>query len=64
MSNPAIVAPDKDDATVYRVEWIDDDGGVEVTLFSGINARNRAVTYAQWGYQRYEMWNTNIWTER
>jgi hypothetical protein len=30
----------------WRVEWIDDDGGCEVAIFSGPNARERAIRYA------------------
>jgi hypothetical protein len=30
----------------WRVEWFDDDGGCEVAIFSGPNARERALGYA------------------
>jgi hypothetical protein len=37
---------DKDDPNAYRVEAIDSDGGVEVAVFSGPNALDRAVHFA------------------
>jgi hypothetical protein len=36
------------------VEWIDDDGGVEVGIFSGPNARERALRYADWQYGNFQ----------
>jgi hypothetical protein len=30
----------------WRVDWVDDDGGVEAAILSGPNARERAVRYA------------------
>ena len=30
----------------WRVEWIDDAGEVEITIFAGPNAQNRALQYA------------------
>ena len=38
----------------WRVEKIDDDGGVEVTIFSGPDARERAIQYADWRYPGFE----------
>jgi hypothetical protein len=35
----------------WRVEWEDEDGGVEVTIFSGPDARDRAFQYAGWRYR-------------
>ena len=37
----------------WRVEWEDDDGGVEVTIFSGPDARDRAFQYADWRYRHF-----------
>lgn len=37
---------DKNDAGTYRVEAIIDDGAVEVALFSGPNALDRAIAFA------------------
>jgi hypothetical protein len=32
----------------WRVEKIDDDGGIEVAIFAGPQARDRAIEYANW----------------
>lgn len=37
-----------------RVEWVDDDGGIEVAIFSGPNARDRAIRYADRQYGKFE----------
>jgi len=37
----------------WRVEWIDDDGGIEVA-FSGPNARERALRYADGQYGNFQ----------
>jgi hypothetical protein len=37
----------------WRVEWEDEDGGVEVTIFSGPDARERAIQYADWQYRQF-----------
>ena len=37
----------------WRVEWEDEDGGVEVTIFSGPDARVRAFQYADWRYRHF-----------
>jgi hypothetical protein len=52
MTEPAKVFEDRVIPGDWRVEWIDDDGGVEVAIFSGPNARERALRYAdrQYGY--------------
>lgn len=46
---------DKDDAAIFRVEAIDDDGGCEVAIFSGPNALGRAVCFAGNG-KYYDGW--------
>jgi hypothetical protein len=38
----------------WRVEWFDDDGGCEVAIFSGPNARERALRYADRQYGNFE----------
>jgi hypothetical protein len=38
----------------WRVEWFDDDGGCEVAIFSGPNARDRARRYADRQYGNFE----------
>jgi hypothetical protein len=49
---PARVFEDRMYRGEWRVEWFDDDGGVEVAVFSGPKARERAIRYAdrQYGY--------------
>ena len=37
----------------WWVEWVDDDGAVEVAIFSGPNARERALRYADRQYGRF-----------
>jgi hypothetical protein len=45
------VFPDKDGRPLtWRVEAYDDDGGVAVNIFSGGDAKERAVEYAAWRY--------------
>lgn len=51
----AIMIQDKNDASLYRVEAIDDDGGCEVALFSGPNALDRAIAFA--GCTYYDGWS-------
>jgi hypothetical protein len=46
MTEPAKVFEDRIYPGNWRVEWEDDDGGVEVTIFSGPDARDRAFQYA------------------
>jgi hypothetical protein len=38
----------------WRVGWVDDDGGVEVAIFAGPNARERAIRYADRQYGVFE----------
>jgi hypothetical protein len=35
----------------WRVEKIVDDGEIEVAIFGGPNARDRAIEYADWRYR-------------
>jgi hypothetical protein len=51
MSEPAKVFEDRKFAGDWRVEKFDDDGGAEVAIFCGPNARERAVQYAEWRYR-------------
>ena len=46
MPEPAIIFPDRLYSEEWRVEWVDDDGGVELAIFAGPNARERAIKYA------------------
>jgi hypothetical protein len=38
----------------WRVEWVDDDGGVEVAIFPGPNARERALRYVDRQYGNFQ----------
>jgi hypothetical protein len=38
----------------WRVERVDDDGAVEVAIFSGPHARDRALAYADRQYGSFE----------
>lgn len=39
MSETAKLFEDRENAGDWRVEWIDNDGGIEVAIFAGPNAR-------------------------
>jgi len=54
MSEPAKVFEDRLYPGDWRVEWVDDDGGVELAIFAGPNARERALRYADRQYGRFE----------
>ncbi len=51
-SFPAEVTRDAEDPNAWRVEKLDSDGdaGVDVAIFAGPNAHERAVEYAIWKY--------------
>jgi hypothetical protein len=51
----ATLKQDATDPTVYRVEATDSDGGVEVAIFSGPNALDRAIVFA--GSSYYDGWS-------
>jgi hypothetical protein len=54
MAELAIIFPDRHYEDEWRVEWIDDDGGVEVAIFGGPKARERATRYADRQYGLFE----------
>jgi hypothetical protein len=54
MSEAAKVFEDRQAPGDWRVEWVDDDGGCEIGIFSGPNARDRAIRYANMQYQAFE----------
>jgi hypothetical protein len=54
MSETAKVFEDRWSPGDWRVEWIDDDGGIEVAIFSGPNARERALLFANCQYVIFE----------
>jgi hypothetical protein len=45
---------DRNNPGDWRVEKIDDDGGVEVAFFGGPNARERALRYAEREYGAFD----------
>jgi hypothetical protein len=51
----ATLIEDRDTPGQYRVEAEDEDGGMEVSVFSGPNALDRAITFARGEY--YAGWN-------
>jgi hypothetical protein len=51
---PAKVFPDRHGSGDWRVERFGDDGACEVAIFSGPNARDRALLYADRQYGRFE----------
>ena len=54
ISEPAKVFEDRLYPDDWRVEWVDDDGGVELAIFAGPNARERALRYADRQYGHFE----------
>ena len=54
MAEAAIVFEDRMYPGEWRVEWYEDHDLREVAIFSGRNARGRAITYAevQYGFYR------------
>jgi hypothetical protein len=56
MQFPAEIVKDATIPNAWRVEKLDSDqdGGVDVTIFSGPSARERATEYAAWKYGSYE----------
>lgn len=54
MAEPAIVFEDRMYAGEWRVEWYDDHSLSEVAIFSGRNARERAILYAELQYGEYQ----------
>lgn len=39
----------------WRVEWFDDHGECEIAIFSGPNAYDRAIRYANTPYQWFQI---------
>ena len=54
MAEPAIVFEDRMYPGEWRVEWYDDHELSEMAIFSGRNARERAIQYAELQYGGYE----------
>ena len=56
--NICTLVSDRDVEGAFRVEYIDDEGGCEVAIFSGPNALDRAIHFAsavEGSY--YDGWN-------
>jgi hypothetical protein len=53
-TEPAIVFADRDDPSDWRVEWFDEDGGCEVTVFYGPRAQERALAFAKSFYRSFQ----------
>jgi hypothetical protein len=54
MAEPAQVFPDRTGNRNWRVEWVDDDGSIEVAIFSGPHAHERALLYADRVYGNFK----------
>jgi hypothetical protein len=54
MSGPAKIFEDRVTPGQWRVEWFGDDGRHEVKLFTGRNARRRALRYAMQRYGHFK----------
>jgi hypothetical protein len=54
MPAPAIVFEDRMYPGEWRVEWYEDHELSEAAIFSGRNARERAILYAELQYGEYE----------
>jgi hypothetical protein len=54
MPERAIVLSGSAFSEEWRIEWIDDDGRIEVAIFAGPKARERAIRYAGRQYGLFE----------
>ena len=54
MPETAKVFEDLENARDWRVEWFDDEGGCEVKIFTGPDARQQARRYAEQRYGQFE----------
>jgi hypothetical protein len=50
---PALVFEDREVPDQWRVEKFDDDGGCEVRIFTGPDAREHAIEYASARYDSF-----------
>ena len=53
MSEPARVFEDREVTGQWCVEWFDDDGGCELEIFTGADARRQALRYAMRKYGHF-----------
>jgi hypothetical protein len=54
MPETAKVFEDRKHRGEWRVEWFDNDGGCELEIFTGRDARQQAIRYADHQYGIYE----------
>ena len=54
MAEPAVLFRDRLYGDAWRVEWTNDNGGIEVAIFSGPDAHQRAIRYADRQYGGFE----------
>ena len=54
ITEPAVVFEDQMFPGEWRVQWSDNKGEIEVTVFSGPNSRERAIQYAEHQYGAFE----------
>jgi hypothetical protein len=57
MSETAKVFKNRQSPGEWCVGWVDDDGACEATVFSGHNARDRALLFANCQYPSFEVIN-------
>ena len=55
MPEAAMVFEDGERPGDWHVEWLDDDGGREVAIFSGPNANERAIRYSIAQYEWFQV---------
>ena len=53
-TGPAYVFEDRKSPGDWRIEWINDEGDIEVAIFAGPKARERALRYAERQYGCFE----------
>jgi hypothetical protein len=54
MTEPAYLFEDRQSPDDWHVQWSDDQGGMEVTIFNGPRAHERAIRYAEREYGSFE----------
>ena len=55
MSGAAVIREDRDHPGIWRVEWTDDRANVEVAIFAGPNAHDRAIRCANLLYDTFTL---------
>jgi hypothetical protein len=54
MAEPALLYRDRLCGDDWRVEWTDEKGGVELAIFSGPDAYERTIRYADRQYRLFD----------